>query len=77
MPVYVLSQCGAHVISSEPHGVMVSTHVSGFLLFKLEFLSGGPICGAGEDGLADGKQIQHLAIKESHSANEYQFDCDV
>lgn len=52
MPVYVLSLCSTHVISSEPHGVMVSTHVSGFLLFKLEFLSGGPICGAGEYGLA-------------------------
>jgi len=45
-PVYVLSLCGTHVISSEPHGVMVSTHVSGFLLLKLEFLFGGPICGA-------------------------------
>lgn len=57
MPVFVLSQCGTHVISSEPHGVNVSTHVSGFLLFKLEFLSGGPICGAGEYGLADVTQI--------------------
>lgn len=41
MPVSVLSLCGPHVISSEPHGVMVSTHVSGFMLLKLEFLFWG------------------------------------
>ncbi len=60
MPVYVVSLCNTHVISSEPHGVMVSTHGSGFSLFKLEFLSGGPICGAGEYGLAGVKStIRH------------------
>lgn len=50
---YLLSLCGTHVISSEPHGAMVSIHVSGFFpLLKLEFLSGVPISGAEESGLA-------------------------
>lgn len=50
---YLLSLCGTHVISSERHGAMVSIHVSGFFpLLKLEFLSGVPISGAEESGLA-------------------------
>ena len=49
----LLSLCGTHVISGEPHGAMVSIHVSGFFsLLKLEFLAGVPICGAQECGLA-------------------------
>lgn len=54
---YLFSLCGTHVISSEPHGAMVSIHVSGFFsLLKLEFLSGVPISGAEESGLACANQ---------------------
>lgn len=54
---YLLSLCGTHVISSEPHGAMVSIHVSGFFpLLKLEFLSGVPISGTEESGLACANQ---------------------
>ncbi len=48
MPVYVVSVCNTHVISSEPHGVMVSTHGSGFSHVQIGVSSlGGQSVGLG------------------------------
>lgn len=69
----LLSLCGSHVISSEPCGAMVSIHVSAFSsLLKLEFLAGGPICGAQGYGLA-GVDQEELFTKVSGCCAESHF----